>query len=85
MTFIPVPPIAAPVIDKLDALVDQLGPLANAVNDNAWDHSQPLDKRLADIWIRQLRDAINAIDNATGAPAEASAYSLPSMSGKELV
>ena len=85
MTIISVSPIAAPVVDQVDSLIDQLLPLANAVNDNAWDHSDPLDKRIADTWISQLHDAINTIHNATGAPAGTEAFGLPSMSGKELV
>ena len=85
MTVLPASHIAAPVADQLDTLIHQLAPLANAVNDNAWDHSQPLSRRVADLWLRQLQDTINAIENATGAPAGAEAFGLPSMSGKELI
>jgi hypothetical protein len=84
MTVLPASHLAAPVANELDDLITRLLPLANAVNDNAWDHSQPLSRRTADAWLRQLRSAINAIDNATGAPS-LEGFSLPSMSGKELV
>lgn len=73
-----------PLVPLLMALIDSAESVAKAIGDNAFDDSRPLDKRLAAELDRQARNVADAITGATHAP-DASAYSLPSMTGKELV
>lgn len=73
-----------PLLILLDQLIGAAEPVAAAIADNAWDDSLPIPadgaKGLADA-LHKLADAITA---AASAPA-ADAWSLPSMTGKELV
>ena len=55
------------VADQLDDLIDRLVPIAAALNDNCWEASEPVDGRIARLWIDQLRSAIASIENATEA------------------
>jgi len=73
-----------PLIPLLMALIDAAHVTARAVGDNAWDDSLPLPKELADELARQCRAIADDLVNATQCP-DASAWSLPSMTGKELV
>ncbi len=73
-----------PLLILLDYLIGACEPLANAVADNAWDDTCPIPadgaKRLAED-LHRIADTISA---AAAAP-DASAWSLPSCTGKELV
>ena len=51
----------------LDDLIDRLQSTAGALNDNCWQASQPLDSRVARLWVEQLNSAINSIENAAEA------------------
>jgi hypothetical protein len=73
-----------PLMPLLVALLDAAKTTAAAVADNAWDDCHPLDQELASELVRQA-NAIGAdIANATQCP-DATGWSLPSMTGKELV
>lgn len=73
-----------PLLILLDQLIGACEPLANAVADNAWDDTCPIPadgaKRLAED-LHRIADTISA---AAAAP-DASTWSLPSCTGKELV
>lgn len=73
-----------PLLTLLDQLIGACEPLAAAIADNAWDDCLPVPadgaKRLADA-LHKIADAITA---AAAAPDSAN-WSLPSMTGKELV
>ena len=73
-----------PLLILLDQLIGAAEPVAGAVADNAWDDNQPIPqagaKRLAES-LHRLADTITA---AAAAP-NAAGWSLPSMTGKELV
>jgi hypothetical protein len=73
-----------PLIPLLMALLDSAQVVAAAIADNAWDDSLPLTKELsrglADQAVRISTDILNGADCPNAA-----AWSLPSMSGKELV
>lgn len=73
-----------PLLILLDGLVGAAQPVAAAVADNAWDDTAPIPwadaKRLAED-LHRLADTITA---AAAAPDHAT-WSLPSMTGKELV
>lgn len=73
-----------PLVPLLMALIDSAKAIAKAIADNAWDDSMPLPQSLADEMAQQCRDIACDITNATECP-NASAWSLPSMTGKELV
>ena len=68
----------------LVGLVEALEVTAKAVDDNAWDESYPVDSRLAAGLAKQCRAIAGVIENAARCP-DARGWSLPSMSGKELV
>ena len=73
-----------PLLTLLDQLIGAAEPLAAAIADNCWDDSLPVPadkaKGLADA-LHKLADTITA---AAAAP-DRTDWSLPSMSGKELV
>ena len=73
-----------PLLTLLDCLIDATDSLANAIADNAWDDCLPVPadgaQRLAQV-LHRIADTITA---AASAP-DASAWSLPSCTGKELV
>lgn len=73
-----------PLMPLLVGLVEALHSTAKAVADNAWDESYPADSRLAAGLAKQCRAIAGVIENATQCP-DARGWSLPSMSGKELV
>lgn len=73
-----------PLLPLLIALVDATKTVAAAVADNAWDDCRPIDSDLATDLARQARAIAADITNATDCP-DATGWSLPSMSGKELV
>ena len=73
-----------PLLTLLDMLIGAMEPVANAIADNAWDDCLPVPaagaKGLADA-LHRIADTITA---AASAP-DATSWSLPSMTGKELV
>ena len=73
-----------PLLVLLDQLIHACKPVADAIADNAWDDNRPIPadgaKGLADA-LHRIADTITA---AASAP-DASAWSLPSCTGKELV
>jgi len=73
-----------PLLTLLDQLIGAMEPVAAAIADNAWDDSLPVPadgaKRLADA----LHRVADAISTAAAAP-DRNEWSLPSMTGKELV
>ena len=73
-----------PLVPLLMALIDSAEAVANAIADNAWDDSRPVDRRLAEDLANQCYRLGADITNATQCP-DASGWSLPSMTGKELV
>ena len=77
-------PRQQPLIPLLMALLDCAQSTARAINDNAYDESMPLTASLASEITEQCRAITEAVNGATECPS-ASGWSLPSMSGKELV
>lgn len=73
-----------PLVPLLVALLDSVEAVAKAVADNAWDDSCPLDRRIAETLANHCYRLGADLTNASQAP-DASAWSFPSMSGKELV
>ncbi len=73
-----------PLLPLLVGLIDAAQATAKAVGDNAWDDCHPLNRELAAELARQCRAIAADLENATECP-DASAFSLPSMSGKEWV
>lgn len=73
-----------PLLPLLMGLLDATESTARAINDNAWDDLAPLDLSLIKTLTDQLRTIESVIEGANDPPA-AHDYSLPSMSGKELV
>lgn len=73
-----------PLLPLLIALVDATKAVAAAVADNAWDDCHPIDRGIAADLARDARLIATDITNATDCP-DATGWSLPSMSGKELV
>lgn len=81
------PPVGArnqPLMPLLVGLLDALQTTATAVGDNAFDGCQPLPRDLARDLARQARAIAADLENAADAH-DAKAWSLPSMTGKELV
>ena len=68
----------------LCGLMDATKVVAAAVADNAWDDCFPLDQQEAAGLAKQARSIASDIESATQCP-DARGFSLPSMSGKELV
>jgi hypothetical protein len=73
-----------PLIPLLTSLLDATQTVAAAVADNAWDESHPIDKQLARDLAKQALNISDDLINATQCP-DARDWSLPSMTGKELV
>lgn len=73
-----------PLVPLLMALLDSAEAVAKAIADNAWDDSKPIDRGLAESLANQCYRLGADITNATQCP-DATSWSLPSMSGKELV
>jgi len=73
-----------PLIPLLMALLDSATATAQAINDNAHDEGAPISASLADELIQQCDAISGAIRNARNA-ASTRGWSLPSMTGKELV
>lgn len=73
-----------PLVPLLMALLDSATATAQAINDNAWDEGAPLAASLADELAAQCKAITDAIANARAAHS-ARGWSLPSMTGKELV
>jgi hypothetical protein len=74
----------APLLPVLEALISAATVQADAVADNAWDDCRPIPAEIA----RDLAQACHRLgDTITAAAAapDASGWSLPSMTGKELV
>jgi len=72
-----------PLATLLESLLDSAESVANAINDNAWDESQPVDAG----WVRDIQQQLRKLGSviqASNDPPEAAAL-VPSMSGKELV
>lgn len=85
--WIQLPPISErnrPLIALLAGLLDATQTVAAAVADNAWDESHPIDKELARDYAKQALRISDDLINATHCP-DARNWSLPSMTGKELV
>jgi hypothetical protein len=73
-----------PLLPLLIGLIDAAQVTAQAIADNAWDESLPLDRDLMHDLAKQSRAIASAIESASDCP-DARGWSLPSMSGKELV
>ncbi len=73
-----------PLLPLLMALLDSAEAVARAIADNAWDDSQPVDRQMAEDLAKQAYRLGADITNASQCP-DASNWSLPSMTGKELV
>ena len=73
-----------PLLPLLIALLDATKTVAAAVADNAWDECRPIDRQLTTDLARQAQAIAADITNASDCP-NAAGWSLPSMSGKELV
>jgi hypothetical protein len=73
-----------PLMPLLVGLLDAAQATARAVGDNAWDDCSPLDRQLAADLAKQCRAIAADLENATQCP-DARGWSLPSMTGKELV
>ena len=72
-----------PLLPLLVGLLDAAQVTAAAAADNAWDDCAPLDLQLATELAKQCRAIAADIENA--AAATSAGWSLPSMTGKELV
>lgn len=73
-----------PLVPLLMALLDAAEAVAKAVDDNAWDDSQPLERSMAEEIANQAYRIGACMSNSTQC-AGAGAWSLPSMTHKELV
>jgi hypothetical protein len=73
-----------PLLPLLVALLDAARATAAAIGDNAWDDCRPLNTDLAADLSRQARQIADDLINATQCP-DASSWSLPSCTRKELV
>lgn len=72
------------LVPLLMALLDSAQATARAIADNAWDDSLPVDRQLAEELSTQAYRLGAEIVNSAQCP-DARTWSLPSMSGKELV
>ena len=80
----------APLLTLVDQLVGALEPVAAAIADNACDDCMPIPADAANALAERVRRIAGSIDVAATAPTKAdlddwSHWSMPSMSGKELV
>jgi len=73
-----------PLLPLLIGLIDAAQATAKAIGDNAWEDSCPLNQQLARDLARQCRAIAADLENASQCP-DASRWSLPSCTGKELV
>jgi hypothetical protein len=73
-----------PLMPLLEALIDAATAVAKAIGDNAWDDCLPLKRDLAEGLASACYRLGADIQNAAQCP-DASSWSLPSMTGKELV
>lgn len=73
-----------PLLPLLIALLDAAEATAKAIADNAWDDSAPVERAMAEGLASQAYRLGADITNATQCP-NAAGWSLPSMTGKELV
>ena len=73
-----------PLLPLLVGLIDATHVTARAIADNAWDESLPMDQDLMRDLAKQARAIASAIESASDCP-DARGWSLPSMTGKELV
>lgn len=73
-----------PLVPLLIGLLDSARVLASAIADNAWDDSCPLESELAEGLANQAYRLGADITNAAQCP-DHTTWSLPSMTGKELV
>jgi hypothetical protein len=73
-----------PLMPLLVGLIDAAQVIAKAVADNAWDDCLPIERKLAADLAKQARAIAADLENATQCP-DARGWSLPSMTGKELV
>jgi hypothetical protein len=73
-----------PLLPLLKGLLDGGLVTARAIADNAWDESRPMDRALMHDLANQARAIASAIESASDCP-DARGWSLPSMTGKELV
>ena len=83
LTVPDVGPRNQPLLPLLLGLLDAAQVTASAVADNAWDGSRPLDRELVADLAKQCRGIALALESATDPAIEG--WSLPSMTGKELV
>jgi hypothetical protein len=72
-----------PVLPLLVALLDAAHAVAGALAENSWDDFRPIDQHLAAGLVKQTQQIAAAITTSTHATPPG--YSLPSMTGKELV
>jgi hypothetical protein len=73
-----------PLLTLLDMLISAAEPVANAIADNAWDDQLPIPADGAKALAQQLHRMGDTITAAASAP-DATGWSLPSCTGKELV
>jgi hypothetical protein len=73
-----------PLLTLLDMLIGAAEPIANAIADNAWDDMHPIPADGAKGLAQRLHRMADAITAAASAP-DATGWSLPSCTGKELV
>lgn len=73
-----------PLLPLLMALLDSAEAVAKAIDDNAWDDGAPVDRGMAEDLANQAYRLGAVISNASSAH-DTRNWTLPSMSGKELV
>ena len=73
-----------PLLTLLDMLISAAEPVANAIADNTWDDQLPIPADGAKTLAQQLHRIADTITAAASAP-DATGWSLPSCTGKELV
>lgn len=73
-----------PLVPLLMALLDATEAVSRAIDDNAWDDGAPLDRQMAEELANQAYRLGAVICNASQAH-DTRNWSLPSMTGKELV
>jgi hypothetical protein len=83
LTVPDVGPRNQPLLPLLLGLLDAAQVTASAVADNAWDSAPFLPRDLVSDLAKQCRSIAAALESASASPA--AGWSLPSMTGKELV
>ena len=76
-------PLNQSLLPLLVGLLDAAAVTAAAINDNAWDSGRPLDRQLSVDLAKQCRGIAGSLESA--ASTDTHGWSLPSMTGKELV